>query len=189
MCKRFICLISIILVFFVVQPATYAQQVENLAPNPSFEEEDDVILNDSDYEYWWTWGWEEGLTSTVEIDETDFVDGNRSLKVFPIGDTNWWFIVAVSPIPAEVGTNYTASFWAKAEEPRPFGARFKATDNSIDWGYTDFELTTEWAEYSMTSESLNAEIKFETFCAGSEVPVWLDFVNVYKGEYVAGIGP
>jgi hypothetical protein len=188
MCKRLIYSTCFLLVLAVVQTVTYAQQVENLAPNSSFEE-DEVILNDSAYEQWWTWGWEVGLTSTVEIDEADFVDGKRSLKVNPLGDTNWWFIVAVSPIPAEVGTNYTASFWAKAEEPRPLAARFKATDNSVDWGYTDFELTTEWAEYSMTSESQNAEIKFEVFCAGSEVVHWLDFVNVYKGEYVPGIGP
>ncbi len=85
-------------------------------------------------------------------------------------------------MPVEVGTNYTASFWAKAEEARPLAARFKATDNSVDWGYTAFEVTTEWAEYTMTSEAINAELKFEIFCAGSEIPLWLDFVNVYEGE-------
>jgi hypothetical protein len=187
MCKKLIYLISFILVLVAVPSVTHAQ-VDNLAINPSFEE-DEVILNDEAYEHWWTWGWEDGLNSTVEIDETEFIDGTRSLKVNPIGSTNWYFIVANSPMPVEVGTNYTASFWAKAEEPRPLGARFKATDNSIDWGYTDFELTTEWAEYSMTSEALNAELKFEFFCAGVEVPHWLDFVYVYEGEYVPGIAP
>jgi hypothetical protein len=188
MFKRRISLISFVLIFAVVQTVTYAQQVENLAPNPSFEE-DEVILNDPSYELWWTWGWEVGLNSTVEIDETEFVDGLKSLKVFPTGDTNWHFIVAVSPISAELNKNYTASFWAKADEPRPLAARFKATDNSVDWGLTDFELTTEWAEYSMTSEAQNGEIKFEVFCAGSEIPLWLDFIYVYEGEYLAGIGP
>jgi hypothetical protein len=181
-------LICFLLVLAFVQTVTYAQQVENLSPNPSFEE-DEVILNDSAYEHWWTWGWEDGLTSTVEIDETEFVDGKLSLKVYPIGDTNWYFIVAVSPIPLEVGTNYTASFWAKAEEPRPLGSKMKATDNSLDWGYTDFDLTTEWAEYTFTSEALNGEGKLEFHCAASEVPIWLDFINVYEGEYVPGIGP
>ena len=188
MCKRLICLICFVLVLIFAQPVTHAQQVENLSPNPSFEE-DEVILNDSAYEQWWTWGWEDGLTSTTEIDESDFVDGKRSLKVFPTGATNWYFIVAVSPIPLEAGTNYTASFWAKAEEPRPLGAKMKATDNSLDWGYTDFELTTEWAEYTFTSEAVNAEGKLEFHCAGSEVALWLDFIYVYEGEYVAGIGP
>ncbi len=187
MCKKLIYLTSFVLVLVGVPLVTHAQ-VDNLAINPSFEE-DEVILNDQDYEHWWTWGWEDGLTSTVEIDEAEFVDGTRSLRVDPIGDTNWYFIVANSPMPVEVGTNYTASFWAKAEEARPLAARFKATDNSVDWGYTDFEVTTEWAEYTMTSEAINAELKFEIFCAGVEVPLWLDFVNVYEGEYVAGIEP
>jgi len=187
MCKKLIYLISFILVLVAVPLVTHAQ-VDNLVLNPSFEE-DEVILNDQDYEHWWTWGWEDGLTSTVEIDETEFVDGTRSLRVDPIGSTNWYFIVANSPMPVEVGKDYTASFWAKAEEARPLGARFKATDNSVDWGYTDFEVTTEWAEYTMTSEAINAELKFEIFCAGSEVPHWLDFVYVYEGEYVAGIEP
>ncbi len=187
MCKKLIYLISFILVLVAVPLVTHAQ-VDNLMLNPSFEE-DEVILNDQDYEQWWTWGWEDGLNSTVEIDETEFVDGTRSLKVFPIGDTNWFFIVANSPIPLEVGTNYTASFWAKAEEPRPLAAKMKATDNSVDWGYTDFELTTEWAEYTFTSEAINAEGKLEFHCAVSEVTLWLDFVYVYEGEYVAGIEP
>ncbi len=187
MFKKLTYLTSIVLVLAAVPSVTHAQ-VDNLAINPSFEE-DEIILNDSAYVHWWTWGWEDGLTSTVEIDETEFIDGTRSLKVNPIGSTNWWFIVANSPMPVEVDTNYTASFWVKAEEPRPLGARFKATDNSIDWGYTDFEVTTEWAEYTMTSEAINAELKFEIFCAGSEVPFWLDFVYVYEGEYVSGITP
>ncbi len=186
-CGGLIYLTSFVLVLVGVPLVTQAQ-VDNLAINPSFEE-DEVILNDEAYEHWWTWGWEEGLNSTVEIDEADFVDGTRSLKVNPIGGTDWYFMVANSPMPAEVGTNYTASFWAKAEEARPLAARFKATDNSVDWGYTAFEVTTEWAEYTMTSEAINAELKFEIHVAAVEVPLWLDFVYVYKGDYVAGIEP
>jgi len=160
-----------------------------LMTNGSFEE-DEVIQNDEDYEHWWTWGMGDGLSSTIEIDEATYIDGKRSLRVNPIGTTNWFFIVAYSPIPLEVGTQYTTSFWAKAEEPRPLGAKMKPTDNSTDgWGWTDFELTTEWAEYAITSEALNAEAKFEFHCAGSEVTLWLDFVSVYEGEYIPGIEP
>jgi hypothetical protein len=186
--KKLIYLISFALVLIAVPPAAHAQ-VDNLILNPSFEE-DEVILNDSGYEHWWTWGYEDGLNSTAEIDETEFIDGAISLKINPIGNTNWYFIVAYSPIPLQVGTNYTASFWAKAEEPRPLGAKLKPTDNSNDgWGWTDFELTTEWAEYTFTSEATNAEAKIEFHCAGVEAPLWLDFVYVYEGEYVAGIEP
>ena len=159
-----------------------------LVINGSFEE-DEVIQADESYEHWWTWGWGSGLESTAELDETTYIDGTRSLRVDPLGDTNWYFIVAYSPIPLEVGTNYTTSFWAKAEEPRPLGAKMKATDNSIDWGWTDFELTSEWAEYAFTAEAINAEGKLEFHCAGNEASLWLDFISVYQGEYIPGTGP
>ncbi len=188
MCKRLICLISFILVLVVIQPVTHAQQVENLVLNPSFEE-DEVILAD-DGEKWATWGWENSLNTTVEFDETTFVDGIRSLRINPIkGDANWWFILYQSiETGFEVGETYTLSFWAIAEEPRPFGAMFRQSAGD-QWGYTDFELTTEWAEYSLTSAIPQAVGNIEFWCADSEVTFWLDFFYVYKGEYVPGIGP
>jgi len=160
-----------------------------LMVNGSFEE-DEVILNDEDYEHWWTWGWEDGLSSTVEFDEAKYIDGTRSLRIEPRGGTDWFFIVANSPFPLEVGTQYTTSFWVKAEEPRFLATKMKPTDNSNDgWGWTQFELTTEWAEYAFTSEAMNAEGKLEFHCAGSEVTFWLDFVSVYAGEYIPGVEP
>ncbi len=189
MCKRLICLISFFLVLVVAQPATQAQRVENLALNPSFEE-DEVILDDPAWEEWATWGDQSGLNSTVEIDETEFIDGEKSLRVIPTGDTNWYFIVLNLPIFVNVDKDYTVSFWAKAEEARPLTVQLKATDNSIAaWGATDFDLTTEWAEYHYTSNVLIDNVKLEILCSGTEVPFWLDFVNIYEGEYVAGIMP
>ncbi|MCP4255914.1 MAG: hypothetical protein GY774_00130 [Planctomycetes bacterium] len=189
MCKRLLCLISFVLVLFVVQPATYAQRVENLALNHSFEE-DEVILDDPAWEQWATWGAEGGLNSTVEIDEIEFIDGERSLRVIPTGNTNWHFIVLNLPVFVDINKDYTVSFWAKAEEPRPLTLQIKATDNSIAaWGATDFDLTTEWAEYHYASEVLIDNVKLEILCSATEVPFWLDFVYIYEGEYVAGILP
>src|SRR4030042_6938242 len=187
MFKKFTYLCWIVSILMAV-PLVAQAQVVNLLQNPSFEE-DEVILDDPDYEQWWTWGYESGLNSTVKIDETEFIDGTRSLRIEPQGGTDWYFIIAYSPIPLQVGRNYTASFWAKAEEPRPLTAKMKATDNTIDWGWTSFELTNEWAEYTFTSEALNAEAKLEILCGEVEVMLWLDFVFVYEGQYVAGIAP
>jgi hypothetical protein len=172
----------------IVVPSAAHAQVVNLVNNPSFEE-DEVILDDDTWTSWATWGWEDGLNSTVEFNDTEFIDGTRSLRIMPIGADNWHFILLHMNIPVQVGTRYTASFWAKAEAPRPLAAKFKAVDNSVDWGQTSFQLTTEWAEYSMTSAALNGNAKIEFFCAGSEVPFWLDFVYVYEGDHVAGIEP
>ncbi len=188
MCRKSMCWVMLVAFGLVAVPSVTHAQVENLLLNPSFEE-DEVILNDAAWEQWTTWGWDSGLNSTVEFDETEAVDGERSLRVDPKGTTNWWFMVLQDYIPMTVGQPYTASFWAKAEEPRPLTAQFKATDNSGSWGATDFELTTEWAEYYFTAEAQNAQIKLEIFCSGVEVSLWLDFVNVYEGEYVPGIGP
>ncbi|MHC4207532.1 MAG: carbohydrate binding domain-containing protein, partial [Planctomycetota bacterium] len=160
-----------------------------LVLNGSFEE-DEPIHNDEDYFHWWTWGWEAGLASTAEIDESTSIDGTRSLRIEPFGSTNWYFIVAYSPILVELDNNYIISFWAKAEEPRPVTAQLKATDNSIGaWGATEFQLTTEWAQYSYLSEVQIDDVKLEILCAGSEVPLWLDFVSVYLEGEDPGIGP
>jgi len=187
MFKKLIYLTSFVLVLVAVPLVTHAQ-VDNLLQNPSFEE-DELILADPAWEIWTTWGSGDGLNSTIEFDETEFIDGIRSLRVEPTGGTNWFFIVLQDNIPLEVGTNYTSSFWAKAEEPRPITVKMKATDNSIDWELTDFELTTEWAEYSITSEALSTSAKFEIWCAAVETLLWLDFIYVYEGEYVPGITP
>jgi hypothetical protein len=153
--------------------------VENLVLNPSFEE-DEVVLDDPDWYAWATWNPAEGAGSNATIVDTDAADGARSLLIEPVGSENWYFIVLSLPIPTEVGAGYTASFKAKAAEARPLGVQFKSTDNTVQWGYTDFQLTTEWAEYSLTSDALNAETKLEFFCAGVGVAFWLDSVAVYK---------
>jgi len=188
MCKRVICLTCFVMVLAALPPVIYAQQVENLALNPSFEE-DEVILDDPDWYQWCTWNPEDVTGSNATIVDTESIDGSRSLRVDPIGAENWHFVVANISFPLKLGTDFTATFWAKAEEPRPLGAQFKAADNSVSWGYADFELTTEWAEYTFTSPAESDEGKLEFFCAGVEVPHWLDFVYVYEGEYVAGIEP
>ena len=155
------------------------EPIVNLVLNPSFEEDEDV-LDDPTWYSWATWNPAEGAGSNATIVDTDAADGARSLLIEPVGIENWHFIVLSLPIPTEVGAGYTASFKAKAAEARPLGVQFKSTDNTVQWGYTDFQLTTEWAEYSLTADALNAETKLEFFCAGVGVAFSLDSVAVYK---------
>jgi hypothetical protein len=56
----------------------------------------------------------------------------------------------------------------------------EAADSSVGWGWTTFQLTTEWAEHSFTAEALSDQGKLEFLCAGVEVPFWMDFVSVYE---------
>jgi len=161
----------------------------NLVQNPSFEE-DEAVLDDPDWENWCTWNPAEGAGSNATIVDTDSVDGVRSLKIEPVGAENWYFIVLSLPIPVDMDKVYTTSFWAKAEEPRPLTVQMKAADNSIsEWNSTTFDLTTEWAEYSYTSEVLIESIKLEILCAGSEVPFLLDSFSVVKSGNVPPAPP
>ena len=187
MCERRIYLTCFILMLVAVPCVTHAQ-VENLVINPSFEE-DEVVLNDPDWVQWCTWNPDDVTGSIAEFDETQSIDGKRSLRIEPVGTENWHFVVAYISVPAKTGSNCTASFWIKAQEPRSLTAAFKAADNTVTWGETDFELTTEWAEYYMTSASMSNDVKLELWCAAVPVPFWLDFVYMYEGDYVAGISP
>ena len=188
MFERRFYLTSIVLILLAVPLVTHAQ-IENLIVNPGFEE-DEPIFNDPDWESWSTWNPAEGAGSLVEIDETEFIDGKRSLRVEPIGTANWHFIVLSLPIYVDMQKDYTISFWAKAEEARPLTLALKATDNSIGaWGATDFDLTTEWAEYHYASEVQIDDVKLEIWCAASGVPFWLDYVLMYEGDYVPGMKP
>ena len=141
---------------------------------------------------WCTWNPVEGAGSNATIVDTDAVDGARSLRIEPIGVENWHFIVVNMPIPLEIGTEYTASFWAKAEQARPIRTNMKSTDNLVDFALNTHNLTTEWAEYTFIEEAPNPnnniKLQFITNDALG-ISYWLDFVFCYAGEYVAGIEP
>ena len=176
MFKRFFYMCFLIFVLIVLPLTTHAQ-VNNLLLNPSFEEDEDINGGDQ----WWTWNPAAGDGSTATIVDDEFIDGSRSLRVEPQGTTDWHFYV-VQSVSLNVGTTYTYSFWAKAEAERPLAAQMKAADNSVSWGYADFQLTTEWAQYEMTSTAESDEGKLEFFCAGSEVPFLLDLVSVFEAN-------
>ena len=127
--------------------------------------------------------------STVQYDTSECVDGVRSLRIDPKGAASEDFIVLYEPVEQKVGTKYTVSFWAKAQALVSLGAQMKAIGKEVTWGYTGFQITTDWAEYKFTAASQNATAKLEFWCAGSEIPLWLDFVYLYEGEYISGIQP
>ena len=186
MCKQSVFWVMAVVLAFGAIPQASHGQVVNLIKNPSFEE-DELVLNDPDWSTWTTWNPAEGAGSNAEIVDTEAIDGTRSLQVDPVGNTNWFFIPLQDQIPLVVGQTYTVSFWAKAAEDRPYFAKLKASDNSVDWGQTNYDLTTDWAEYTFTADALSDSAKLEFHAAGVEVTHWLDFVHLYEGEYVENI--
>ena len=182
MSRRLAYLVSSVLVLLAVPLVTQAQ-VENLMhTDPSFE--DEIIINSPSWASWTTWG----SGGSVEIDTSDSIDGGKSLRV---NQTSGQFNVIAAAIPMTPGDRYTCSFWAKADAPRPISLRFQSMNNS---GFVagDFDLTTEWAEYTLSEDAPNPnnniKLQFITNDALG-ISYWLDFVSLYAGEYVAGIEP
>ncbi len=188
MSRKAIYLAVLVALGLLTVPVAVNAQVTNLAPNPSFEE-DEPVQDDGSWTAWCTWNDAAGTGSIAKFDDTEAVDGLRSLRVDAKGGTDWYFIVALISMPTKNGTKYTSSFWAKAQAPRSIGAQLKAADNSVQWGATSFNITQDWAEYHFTVAAQSADTKLEFFCAASTIPFWLDFVSFYEGDYVPGIMP
>jgi len=182
MCKKMIYLVSFVLVLVAVPLVTHAQVVNLMHTDPSFE--DEIIIVSPGWASWTTYGG----GGSVEIDTTDSIDGAKSLR---INQTSGQFNVIAAAIPLTPGEMYTCSFWARADAPRPISLRFQSMNNS---GFVtgNFDLTTEWAEYTLTEEAPNPnnDIKLQFITNDAlGISYWLDFVYVYAGEYVAGIEP
>ena len=187
---RSMLLIVLLALCLSIAPAiTHAQEVTNLVLNPSFEDEDDIVDNVWAEDGWLFWGQGDGLASVIEMDEDEFIDGTRSLRVDPKGAVNWHFQAIYYLIEMDVGDPYTYSFWAKAAEEREMRVMLKDVVTTGNFGGTVFNLTTEWAEYTATTNAMFPRVKLEFHTSGTEVSVWLDFVYVYKGEFVEGILP
>jgi hypothetical protein len=165
-------------------PQASLAQVENLLKNPNFEV-DEPIPGPS----WDTWNPAEGDGSTATIDFADSIDGSGSCRIDPQGSANWHFYVINRGIPMEVGETYTLSFWAKAAAPRNIGVLLKGDDNSgPPFCSIDPELTTEWTEFQVTDVCTQPVCKLD-IASGGSISVWVDFMHVYKGEYVPDIQP
>ncbi len=170
---------AFIVVGLVMIPQVSFAQVENLLNNSSFEV-DEPIPGPS----WATWNPAEGDGSTAAIDSSDSVDGSGSCRIDPQGETNWHFYMINKAIPMTVGETYTLSFWAKATEARNITVLLKGDDNSgPSFCEITADLTTEWAEYTATGECTQPVCKLD-IASGGPIPLWLDFINLYEGEYV-----
>jgi len=158
--------------------------VENLLRNGNFD-----VMEPVPGPSWNIWTPAEGAGSSATMVTSDSVDGMGSLRLDPRGTVRWHFYVVQNNIAMEIGKTYTFSFWAKAQEPRGISLLFKPDDNSEGvWCEISPELTTEWAEYTVTDtvpEDAGSPIaKLDISSGDSEVPLWLDFMYLYEGEYV-----
>jgi len=165
-----------------IQPAERTepqQEIVNLIENANFEVGQAIPRPG-----WGTWNPAAGDGSTATIIFSDSVDGSGSCRIDPKGSANGDFYLIAKPLNMEVSETYTLSYWAKAAEPRSIGTQIKGNDNSgPPFCNINPELTTEWAEYTATDVCTQPVCKLD-IASGGTISVWLDFMHLYKGEYV-----
>ena len=184
---RVIRLTAIFLIGFVVFNTGHAQdEVENILVNGGFE--------DGVAEPWGTYG---GATTEVvdrlqgaAVDE-DPIEGNYCLHV-TVGEAaaNFWETgLNQGGLVFEAGKIYTLSVFLKCKEGT-LNINFKPELAADPWTAPveqAFEMTEEWAEYSITTGEISeditpAEIVLHIGYAAAEF--WVDNIRWYEGEYV-----
>ncbi len=136
----------------------------------------------------WTLWADDGYAATVAQDTTTAAEGAASARVEVTRSqgTDWRVDFSKAPVEVISGTEYTLSFWAKADAPRTVGAWVQET--SEPWtGYLWFEdvgVTTTWTEYTFRGLSAgdDTEASLHFGLGVTTGTVWLDDVRLQQGS-------
>lgn len=152
----------------------YAEEVENIARNPSFE---DGVAQ-----------WQLLITAPAAAEwevEDEGVSGECvHINVTAVTGTDWHVEIHQSAQALEAGQTYTFNFWGKtADVPsRPVGPGIEGIGAS-DW-WEVFNITEEWQEFSRTwVQSLNGSATIHFGLGQVKGDVWLDHIRLYEGDY------
>lgn len=181
------------LLVFCLIAAPMVAQAQNLILNHSFEDDTDDPTADP---AWSSWFSADNALVAFSYDSVEAADGEKSMKaeILQSSDTNWHIGLTQTGLNLTAGQEYTLTFWAKAEANRPIGMEVKREPGGMPWqGVTggDFDITTEWAEYT---QSFTPEIDYPEenglpamlgyWLAADPATIWFDFVHIYEGPYV-----
>ncbi|MEK6793456.1 MAG: sugar-binding protein [Spirochaetota bacterium] len=150
---------------------------KNLVQNPGFE----------DGAKYWRFGplgtiTDMHLGEHYIVEETGF-QGRRSMKIIGQKGQSPAHIVTFA-IPVETDTEYTVSFYAKADRA---GVRITSLPTSLVWpkfpGQASYALSTEWKRYSTTLKTPNSLISldFGINNPAEDCAAWIDNVQFEKG--------
>jgi len=164
-----------------------AQEVNNLLTNGGFETGTDDF-----------WGGYGGQTRTVVEELVDAavpddpIEGDYCLHVIvPAPGANFWDVglQTYQNQVFEAGKHYTLSAFFKSRSG-PLSINFKPELSVDPWtGYGEqmITITEEWAEYSVTTPVMSANVSPAgiTFHIGNSAgEFWVDAVRFYEGDYV-----
>jgi len=137
-----------------------------------------------------TTGWRFFTTvgSSISRDATTAGEGSASAHVtIPTADPGVEWATAFSTaasLPVTMGTQYSATFWAKAAFPRTIVVSAGFAGGGGSYALTIVQLTTQWQRYQVVlipDASGNAELDFNV--AGQTGDVWFDDVHFQQGVY------
>lgn len=149
------------------------------------------LLGDGTFEEgvegWDLWA-DDGYAATAAQDTTTAAEGNASARVEVTKSQGVDWRVEFSKAPVEIlsGTEYTLSFWARADAPRTIGAWVQKT--SEPWtGYLELEeieLTPRWTEYHVSDVALGGDVEAGLYLGlgATTGTVWLDDVRLQEGS-------
>ncbi len=141
----------------------------------------------ADLDNWNLWT-DTGYAATIALDSTTAQSGASSAKidVTQAHGTDWQVSLTLSPVAVISGTDYTLSFWAKADRDRNISAWAQQSSDPWD-GYLNFDtvaLTTEWQHFELpvTATGSDANAEFSFGFGESLGTVWLDGVHLQSGN-------
>ena len=171
---------------YLGQPLGAAYRVGNIALGEN-------ALNGGNFETqteldaWNLWA-DDGYAATMELDGTTAAVGSTSahINITQAAGTDWQIAFSFEPVSVISGTEYSLSFWAKADQPR--AASSWAQKNSDPWDtYMEFspvQLTTEWQRYEFVTTAVadDAQAIFQFGLGQMTGDVWLDDVQLQTGN-------
>ncbi len=164
------------------QRAISSLSTPNLVSGGGFESQ-------SDLEMWDLWAdTDEGYSATLALDTTSAAADIASAKidVLQTGGVDWRVSYSFDPISVISGTEYTLSFWAKADGPRSLDAWVQQTEDPWDtWlSFESFSLGATWQHYELSAIASGSDYEAGlNFGLGQQTgTVWLDDVHLQLGS-------
>ncbi len=153
---------------------------DNQLAGAGFDSQDDL-------DRWGLWV-ESGYTATLSLDTTNPVVGSGAARidVTQAQGTDWEVALSFEPVEVVSGTDYTISFWARAERERPLSLWVQQAEDPWEtyiW-VGELVLTAEWQQYVMTTASVGSDTAAEFDFGLGQVTgtVWLDDVRLQEGS-------
>lgn len=112
------------------------------------------------------------------------------VKISKAGGALWHVQFYQQPFTLEKGATYTYSLWAKSEKPRTVVMRIlHQGDPWNEYARQTINLSEAWKEFFITFKMLADDVSSRAgiIMGGQKGDVWLDHIQLYKGEFVSDI--